>query len=98
MKACFFRAFGGPEVLEYGDLPDPSPASGEVVLDIHAASVNAADWKMRKGAYAAMKDFPRAPGRDFSRVVSVLGADARDFRVGGPVFGVCEVPREGAYA
>ncbi|HXR58999.1 MAG TPA: NADP-dependent oxidoreductase [Burkholderiales bacterium] len=98
MKACFFRAFGGPEVLEYAELPDPAPAPGEVLVDIHAASVNAADWKMRKGDYAAMKDFPHVPGRDFSGVVAALGDGAGDFKVGEAVFGVCEVPREGAYA
>jgi NADPH:quinone reductase-like Zn-dependent oxidoreductase len=97
MKACFFHAFGGPEVLQYGDLPDPVPAAGEVLVDIHAASVNAADWKMRAGQYAAV-DFPHVPGRDFSGVVAVLGAGASDFKVGDAVFGVCEVPREGAYA
>jgi NADPH:quinone reductase-like Zn-dependent oxidoreductase len=98
MKASFFRAFGGPEVLQYGDLPDPVPAAGEVVVDIHAASVNAADWKMRAGQYSAAIDFPHVPGRDFSGVVAALGDGARDFKVGDALFGVCEVPREGAYA
>src|SRR5690349_22103237 len=98
MKASYFRSFGGPEVLEHGTLPDPAPAPGEVLVDIHAASVNAADWKMRKGDYAAMKDFPHVPGRDFSGVVAALGDGAGDFEVGEAVFGVCEVPREGAYA
>src|SRR4029078_12955152 len=98
MKACFFRALGGPEVLEYAEFPDPAPAPGEVLVDIHAASVNAADWKMRKGDYRAMKDFPHVPGRDFSGVVAALGDGAGDFEVGEAVFGVCEVPREGAYA
>ncbi len=98
MKACFFHAFGGPEVLRYGELPDPVPAAGEVVVDIHAASVNAADWKMRAGQYSADVDFPHVPGRDFSGVVAALGAGATDFKVGDAVFGVCEVPREGAYA
>ncbi len=98
MKACFFRRFGGPEVLEYGDLPDPAPAAGEVVVDIHAASVNAADWKMRAGKYSAAIGFPHVPGRDFSGVVAALGRGATDFAVGDAVFGVCEVPREGAYA
>jgi NADPH:quinone reductase-like Zn-dependent oxidoreductase len=98
MKASFFRRFGAPEVLEYGDLPDPVPSPGEVLVDIHAASVNAADWKMRGGGYAAGVDFPHVPGRDFCGVVSALGADARDFSVGDAVFGVCEVPREGSYA
>lgn len=98
MKACFFRAFGGPEVLQYGELADPRPAAGEVLVDIHAASVNAADWKMRAGQYSAAIDFPHVPGRDFSGVVAALGAGATDFKVGDAVFGVCEVPREGAYA
>jgi len=98
MKASFFRSFGGPDVLEYGDLPDPVPAAGEVLVDIHAASINAADWKMRSGQYPAKVDLPHVPGRDFSGVVAALGEGARDFKPGDPVFGVCEVPREGAYA
>jgi len=98
MKACFFRSYGGPEVLEYGDLPDPVAAAGEVLVDIHAASINAADWKMRSGQYSAGIDLPHIPGRDFSGVVAALGEGAHDFKHGDPVFGVCEVPREGAYA
>ena len=96
MKASFFRRFGGPEVLEYGELPDPVPAAGEVLIEIHAASINAADWKMRGGQYGNAKiDFPHIPGRDFSGVVL---KDAGDLKGGERVFGVCEVPREGAYA
>jgi NADPH:quinone reductase-like Zn-dependent oxidoreductase len=98
MKASFFRKYGGPEVLEYGDWPDPTPAPGEVLVDIHAASVNAADWKMRAGQYGAQIKLPHVPGRDFSGVVCALGRDAGDFKVGDAVFAVCEVPREGAYA
>src|SRR5258706_4051602 len=98
MKACFFRAFGGPEVLEYGELPDPGLAAGEVLVDVHAASVNAADWKMRAGEYASRIALPHVPGRDFSGVVAAVGEGAHDFKVGDEVFAVCEVPREGAYA
>src|SRR5438309_8535134 len=98
MKASFFASFGGPEVLQYGELPDPVPAAGEVVVDIHAASVNAADWKMRAGQYSRGIPLPHVPGRDFSGVVAALGEGAKDFEVGDAVFGVCEVPREGAYA
>ena len=94
MKACFFRKYGGPEVLEYGDLPDPVPAPGEVLVGIRAASINAADWKMRAGSYGGAISFPHVPGRDFSGVV-ITG---KDFKPGDEVFGVCEVPREGAYA
>ena len=95
MKACFFRRYGGPEVLEYGDFPDPVPGPGEVLVGIHAASVNAADWKMRAGQYGAAISFPHIPGRDFCGVVTEGG---KDFKPGDAVWGVCEVPREGAYA
>jgi len=98
MKAAFFRRFGPPEVLEYGDLPDPVPAAGEVLVDVHAASVNAADAKMRAGQYGARLGFPHIPGRDFSGVVAAVGTGAHDFKPGDTVFGVCEVPRESAYA
>jgi NADPH:quinone reductase-like Zn-dependent oxidoreductase len=94
VKACFFRRYGGPEVLEYGELPDPAPGTGEVLVAVHAASVNAADWKMRAGQYGASVSFPHVPGRDFSGVVI---KSAGDFKPGDAVFGVCEVPREGAY-
>jgi NADPH:quinone reductase-like Zn-dependent oxidoreductase len=95
MKAAFFMRHGGPEVLQYGEVPDPVPGAGEVLVDIHAASVNAADWKMRAGSYAPVSSFPYVPGRDFSGVVARA---AGDLKVGDPVFGVCEVSREGAYA
>ena len=95
VKACFFRRYGGPEVLEYGELPDPAAAAGEVLIEIHAASINAADWKMRAGQYGAAVSFPHVPGRDFSGVMVSGGGF---FKPGDAVFGVCEVPREGAYA
>ena len=95
MKAAFFRRFGGPEVLEYGEQPDPVPRAGEVLVEIHAASINAADWKMRLGQYGAAVAFPHVPGRDFSGVVV---SSAGFFKPGDAVYGVCEVPREGAYA
>ena len=98
MKAAFFRSYGPPEVLEYGEVPDPVAGPGEVLADIHAASVNAADWKMRSGQYPAKLALPHIPGRDFSGVVAAQGEGAHDFGPGDPVFGVCEVPGEGGYA
>jgi NADPH:quinone reductase-like Zn-dependent oxidoreductase len=97
MKAVFFEQHGGPEVLKYGDLPDPVAGPGEVVVDIVAASVNGADWKVRIGEYRQSK-FPHVLGRDFSGIVSALGEGVEDFRVGDAVFGVCEAGQEGAYA
>ena len=98
MKAAFFRKHGGPEVMEYGDIADPVAGPGQVLVDVHAASVNGADWKVRAGSYAPITDLPYIPGRDFSGVVSALGAGVTDFAVGDAVFGVCDVGQEQAYA
>lgn len=98
MKASYIDENGGPEVLKYGDMPDPVAGPGEVVVDIHAASVNGADWKVRAGSYAPLESFPYILGRDFSGVVSVVGEGVTDFKVGDAVFAVCDVGQEGAYA
>jgi NADPH:quinone reductase-like Zn-dependent oxidoreductase len=95
MKAVFIEQFGGPDVLRYGDLPDPTPTQGEVVVDVAAASVNAADWKVRAGEYSQYK-FPLILGRDFSGTVAAAGSGA-DLSVGDAVFGVLEPGREGTY-
>src|SRR5437660_4596883 len=98
MKAVFIERHGGPEELKYGVLPDPVAKRGEVVVDIHAASVNGADWKVRSGESYPQTKFPYVLGRDFSGVVSALGEGVADFAVGDPVFAVCDVGQEGAYA
>jgi NADPH:quinone reductase-like Zn-dependent oxidoreductase len=98
MKAVFIGRHGGPEELTYGSLPDPVAKRGEVVVDIHAASVNGADWKVRTGESYPQTNFPYVLGRDFSGVVSAVGEGVSDFRVGDPVFAVCDVGQEGAYA
>ena len=97
MKAVYIEQFGGPEVVKYGDLPDPSAAAGQIVVDAFAASVNGADWKVRAGHYGKAA-FPLALGRDFSGVVSAVGEGVTDLHVGDEVFGVLEAGREGAYA
>jgi NADPH:quinone reductase-like Zn-dependent oxidoreductase len=97
MKAVFIDRFGGPEVLTYGDQPDPLAGPGQVVVDVAAASVNGADWRVRAGQYADAK-FPLILGRDFSGTVSAVAADVHDLKVGDAVFGVLEAGREGAYA
>jgi NADPH:quinone reductase-like Zn-dependent oxidoreductase len=100
MKAVYLERFGGPEVLQYGDLVDPVGGPGEVVIDVGAASVNAADWKFRSGQYARHSGvkFPLIPGRDFSGSVSSLGSGVADLKIGDAVFGVLDVGREGTYA
>jgi hypothetical protein len=65
MKAAYIDRFGGPEVLQSGDLPDPVAGTGKVVVDVAAASVNGADWRVRTGQYGQAA-FPLVLGRDFS--------------------------------
>jgi NADPH:quinone reductase-like Zn-dependent oxidoreductase len=97
MKAAYIEQFGGPEVVKYGDLADPSAGQRQVVVDVFAASVNGADWKVRAGHHGPQR-FPLVLGRDFSGVVSALGEGVADLRIGDEVFGVFELGREGAYA
>jgi NADPH:quinone reductase-like Zn-dependent oxidoreductase len=98
MKAAFLTGHGGPEKFQYGDMPDPVPGPSEVVVDIHAASVNAADYKVRLGSYDSKVKFPYILGRDFSGIVAARAADVTDLAVGDAVFGVCDAGIEGAYA
>ena len=99
MKAVLLSGHGGPEMLRYGEAPDPVAGPGEVVVDIHAASVNAADYKVRlgSGVYSKIR-FPHILGRDFSGVIGVVGAGVGDLAVGDAVFGVTDQGIEGAYA
>ena len=98
MKAAYLEVLGPPEVLKFGDQPDPIAGEGEVVCDIFAATVNAADWQVRSGLYAnPVTEFPYILGRDFSGVVSGVG-NGVDLNIGDEVFGVLDVGDEGAYA
>jgi NADPH:quinone reductase-like Zn-dependent oxidoreductase len=98
MKAVSMDRHGGPDVLKFGDMPDPVAKPGEIVVDIVAASVNGADWKVRDGKAGQLAHFPHILGRDFSGTVSAVGEGVTDIRVGDDVFAVCDVGQEGAYA
>ena len=97
MKAAYIEKFGGPEVLTYGDLPDPVAGSGQVVVGTAAASINAADWKVCAGEYGGTPRFPMILGRDFSGVVGTVGPGVHDLKAGDEVFGVLEAGRDGTY-
>ena len=102
MKAVLLTGHGGPDKLVYGEAPDPVAEAGEVVVDVYAASVNAADYKVRLGggAYsgASHLKFPYILGRDFSGIVSWRGPGVSDVAIGDPVFGVMDQGIEGCYA
>jgi len=98
MKAAYIERNGGPEVFKYGDLPDPKPGPGDVVVDIVASTVNGADWKVRNGDYGTKLNFPYVLGRDFSGTVAAVGEGVTDFKAGDAVFGVLPPGQEGTYA
>ncbi|MYV92863.1 NADP-dependent oxidoreductase, partial [Streptomyces sp. SID1034] len=85
MKAVRFSRFGGPEVLELVDLPDPQPGPGEVRIAVRAAGVNASDWKKRQGQMDP--ELPQTLGYEAAGVVDVLGEGVADVALGDRVFG-----------
>ncbi|GAA5055026.1 NADPH2:quinone reductase [Thermocatellispora tengchongensis] len=83
MNATVVSATGGPEVLEYTEVPEPSPAPGEVVVDLAAAGVNFIDVYHRKGRYPLTVPF--VLGSEGAGTVSAVGADVTEFAVGDKV-------------
>ena len=88
MKAARFSQFGGPEVLEIVDLPDPHAGPGQIRVAVRAAGVNPTDWKLRKGLMGG--ELPQMTGREVAGVVDEVGEGVTDVSVGDGVFGFCD--------
>ena len=102
MKAIYIENYGGAEVLRFGELPRPVPKTGQVLVEVRAASVNPRDWLLREGRYVfrhLTREFPLVLGSDVSGVVVEVGPDANRFKRGASVFGM-QTPfgRMGGYA
>jgi NADPH:quinone reductase-like Zn-dependent oxidoreductase len=88
MQAVVYRTYGGPEVLELVELPDPTIHVDSVLVRIQAAAVNPADLAMRAGAAASVPTyFPVIPGWDIAGVVERAGLGAPEFAAGDEVIG-----------
>lgn len=100
MKAIQLDEYGGPEILQLRDVIDPVAAAGEIVVDIHAASVNPVDWKIGSGVRQdkLSLDFPYIPGIDFSGVVRAIGEGVTEFMPSDTVFGVTPQSQQACYA
>jgi NADPH:quinone reductase-like Zn-dependent oxidoreductase len=85
MKGIQFSRFGGPEVLELVELPDPEPGPGQIRVAVRAAGVNPIDWKVRSGAMGG--DLPKRTGQEVAGVVDRLGDGVTGVAVGDAVFG-----------
>jgi NADPH:quinone reductase-like Zn-dependent oxidoreductase len=86
MKAVRFSRFGGPEVLEIVDLPDPHAGPGQVRIAVRAAGVNPSDWKKREGLMDP--ELPQTLGYEAAGVVDEVGEGVADVAVGDRVFGL----------
>jgi NADPH:quinone reductase-like Zn-dependent oxidoreductase len=88
MKAVVLHEYGPPSKLTYQDFDDPTPARGEVLIRVHAVSLNPIDWKMRSGAAKERfpLTFPAILGRDVAGIVTQLGEGVEGVKVGDRVF------------
>ncbi len=89
MRAIAYSRYGGPDVLELTDLPDPKVGPDSVLVRVRATSVNPVDWKVREGYLDGLMHpvFPVVPGWDVAGVVERLGLDTPEFEVGDEVYG-----------
>ena len=82
MKAVLFHQHGGPEVLQYTDFPTPEPGAGQVLVKLHAASLNRVDVTVRNGWLGLKLEMPHINGADGAGEVAALGDGVDGFQVG----------------
>ncbi len=100
MKAAFLNATGAPGVIQYGDLPTPTPGPNEVRVKVAAVSVNPIDTYIRGGAVPMALPKPFIPGCDFAGTIDAIGSDVVHFKVGDRVWGSNQglLGRQGTFA
>jgi NADPH:quinone reductase-like Zn-dependent oxidoreductase len=101
MQAIVYHRYGSPDVLEFADIDKPVPTADQVLIQVHAASVNPYDWHFLRGTPSFIRLFtglrgPKFPrlGADVSGIVVAVGTDVTRLKLGDAVFGVCK----GAFA
>lgn len=98
MRAVRYLRYGPPDVLEVADVPDPVPRAGELLVRVHAASLNPVDWKIRAGHLRFVPLFaspPRVVGIDFAGEIVGVGGGPGPHHVGERVFGALSPFRRG---
>jgi NADPH:quinone reductase len=100
MKAAFINQTGPPDVIQYGDLPLPTPGPGEVQVQVKAVAVNPIDLYIRSGTVAMPLPRPFIIGCDLAGVVTAVGPQASQFKIGDRVWGSNQglLGRQGTFA
>src|SRR5690606_22839506 len=86
MKAALLKSFGSPDAFEISDVPKPVPEAGEVLVRVHATSINPLDYQVRRGDYADYVPLPAITGHDISGVIEEVGPDVTAFSPGDEVW------------
>jgi NADPH:quinone reductase-like Zn-dependent oxidoreductase len=86
MKAMILTSFGGAQSFELCDVPKPVPQAGEVLVRVHATSINPLDYQVRRGDYADLVPLPAITGHDVSGVVEAVGPGVTAFAPGDEVW------------
>jgi NADPH2:quinone reductase len=86
MKAMILKSFGGPESFELSDVPKPVPGAGQVLVRVHATSINPLDYQVRRGDYPDYVPLPAITGHDVSGVVEEVGPGVTSFAPGDEVW------------
>ncbi|EZQ17311.1 NADPH:quinone oxidoreductase [Halopseudomonas bauzanensis] len=86
MKAQILTSFGGPESFELCEVPRPVPQAGQVLVRVHATSINPLDFQVRRGDYADLVPLPSITGHDVSGVVEAVGPGVTSFMPGDEVW------------
>src|SRR5438128_8244425 len=100
MKAAFYETPGGPEVIQFGELPRPTPQPGEVLVRVGTAALNPIDTYIRSGAVKMSLPKPFIPGCDLAGTVEAAGTGVRRFKPGDRVWGSNQglLGRQGTFA
>lgn len=99
MKAQILNAFGGPEAFQLVDVPKPVPQAGQVLVRVHATSINPLDYQVRRGDYPDLVPLPAITGHDVSGVVEAVGPGVTGFAPGDEVWYMPQIfEGSGSYA
>lgn len=99
MKAMILKSFGGPDSFELNDVPKPVPQAGQVLVKVHATSINPLDYQVRRGDYPDLVPLPAITGHDVSGVVEAIGPGVSAFAPGDEVWYTPQIfDGQGSYA